>query len=221
MVVKDIILVAPTISSGISICVSSITSEDTNQQDYDMEQKELSNLRHSDTQSAYYAIVTNVPIYYITLISQYKHSNKTEVPIKRTRRTKRHVMQMARMLKCTSGCNPLSYRGYGCYCGYKGSGQPVDDIDQCCLQHDYCYSFINCPSVLIYFVPYTWQCMIPGAAHCRVASTSGLSQQCATQLCECDREFARCISNYPCPQEKPGCEESNFILLQAMNDDRL
>ncbi|GFQ76246.1 phospholipase A(2), partial [Trichonephila clavata] len=44
-------------------------------------------------------------------------------------RFRRNVMQMARMLKCMSGCNPLSYRGYGCYCGYMGSGQPVDDID--------------------------------------------------------------------------------------------
>lgn len=45
-------------------------------------------------------------------------------------RIRRNVMQMARMLKCMSGCNPLSYRGYGCYCGYMGSGQPVDDIDR-------------------------------------------------------------------------------------------
>lgn len=45
-------------------------------------------------------------------------------------RFRRNVMQMARMLKCMSGCNPLSYRGYGCYCGYMGSGQPVDDIDR-------------------------------------------------------------------------------------------
>ncbi|GFW80308.1 phospholipase A(2) [Trichonephila clavipes] len=97
-------------------------------------------------------------------------------------RFRRNVMQMARMLKCMSGCNPLSYRGYGCYCGYMGSGQPVDDIDRCCLQHDWCYAFISCPQTLIYFVPYTWQCMNPGAAHCGVASMPGVSQKCATQL---------------------------------------
>lgn len=50
--------------------------------------------------------------------------------ITRKLRYRRNVMQMARMLKCMSGCNPLSYRGYGCYCGYMGSGQPVDDIDR-------------------------------------------------------------------------------------------
>ncbi|GFT38455.1 HTH_Tnp_Tc3_2 domain-containing protein [Trichonephila clavipes] len=37
---------------------------------------------------------------------------------------------------------------------------------RCCLQHDWCYAFISCPQTLIYFVPYTWQCMNPGAAHC-------------------------------------------------------
>ncbi|CAL1263496.1 unnamed protein product [Larinioides sclopetarius] len=134
-------------------------------------------------------------------------------------RIRRNVMQMARMLKCMSGCNPLSYRGYGCYCGYMGSGQPVDDIDRCCLQHDWCYAFISCPQTLIYFVPYTWQCMNPGAAHCGVASMPGVSQKCATQLCECDREFARCVSNYPCPRKKPGCKASNYIMLQTISNN--
>ncbi|KFM80919.1 Phospholipase A2, partial [Stegodyphus mimosarum] len=77
-----------------------------------------------------------------------KLENKTDpLPKAQTKkqRNRRNVMQMARMLKCMSGCNPLSYRGYGCYCGYMGSGQPVDDIDRCCLQHDWCYAFISCP----------------------------------------------------------------------------
>ncbi|KAG8198547.1 hypothetical protein JTE90_026448 [Oedothorax gibbosus] len=134
-------------------------------------------------------------------------------------RIRRNVMQMARMLKCMSGCNPLSYRGYGCYCGYMGSGQPVDEIDRCCLQHDWCYAFISCPQTFIYFVPYNWQCMNPGAAHCGVASVPGVSQKCATQLCECDREFARCVSNYPCPRKKPGCKASNYIMLQTMSNN--
>ncbi|XP_035210202.1 uncharacterized protein LOC118184606 [Stegodyphus dumicola] len=92
-------------------------------------------------------------------------------------------------------------------------------LNRCCLQHDWCYAFISCPQTLIYFVPYTWQCMNPGAAHCGVASMPGVSQKCATQLCECDREFARCVSNYPCPRKKPGCKESNYIMLQTMSNN--
>lgn len=34
------------------------------------------------------------------------------------------------MVVCATGCNPLSYLGYGCYCGFLGSGSPVDPIDK-------------------------------------------------------------------------------------------
>lgn len=52
-----------------------------------------------------------------------------------------------------------------------------------------------------------------------VASMPGVSQKCATQLCECDREFARCVSNYPCPRKKPGCKASNYIMLQTISNN--
>ncbi|KAH7951501.1 hypothetical protein HPB52_009971 [Rhipicephalus sanguineus] len=45
-------------------------------------------------------------------------------------RARRSIVQLASMLKCVSGCNPLSYRGYGCFCGYMGDGTPVDHIDR-------------------------------------------------------------------------------------------
>ena len=34
------------------------------------------------------------------------------------------------MIKCGTGCNPLVYKGYGCYCGFLGSGDTVDGIDR-------------------------------------------------------------------------------------------
>jgi secretory phospholipase A2 len=44
-------------------------------------------------------------------------------------RRKRSVMGLYHMLQCTSKCNPLGYKGYGCYCGFLGSGTAVDGID--------------------------------------------------------------------------------------------
>ncbi|KAI7815102.1 phospholipase, partial [Rhyzopertha dominica] len=73
-------------------------------------------------------------------------------------RPKRGVIHLYNMLSCATGCNPLIYKGYGCYCGFLGSGRPVDGIDSCCKRHDWCYNNSNCPFFLEYFVPYHWKC---------------------------------------------------------------
>ena len=43
--------------------------------------------------------------------------------------TKRASWDFYAMIKCGTGCNPLVYKGYGCYCGFLGSGNTVDPID--------------------------------------------------------------------------------------------
>uniref|UniRef100_A0A915HWD0 Phospholipase A2 domain-containing protein n=1 Tax=Romanomermis culicivorax TaxID=13658 RepID=A0A915HWD0_ROMCU len=40
------------------------------------------------------------------------------------------LVGFARAIKCTTGRNPLDYNNYGCYCGWGGSGTPVDPIDR-------------------------------------------------------------------------------------------
>lgn len=45
-------------------------------------------------------------------------------------RSKRGVLHLYNMVKCATGCNPLSYKGYGCFCGFLGSGHPIDPIDR-------------------------------------------------------------------------------------------
>ena len=45
-------------------------------------------------------------------------------------RGKRGAVQLGLMMKCATGCSPLDYNGYGCFCGFLGSGMPVDGIDK-------------------------------------------------------------------------------------------
>lgn len=45
-------------------------------------------------------------------------------------RGKRGVVHLYNMLTCATGCDPISYKGYGCYCGFLGSGRPTDPIDK-------------------------------------------------------------------------------------------
>lgn len=45
-------------------------------------------------------------------------------------RTKRGVAHLYNMISCATGCDPLIYKGYGCYCGFLGSGYVVDGIDR-------------------------------------------------------------------------------------------
>ena len=45
-------------------------------------------------------------------------------------RRRRDIFHLYSMMSCTTNCDPLSYKGYGCYCGFLGSGDIVDPIDR-------------------------------------------------------------------------------------------
>ncbi|XP_064469425.1 uncharacterized protein LOC135384135 [Ornithodoros turicata] len=130
------------------------------------------------------------------------------------RRRKRSVVQLAGILNCVSGCNPLRYRGYGCFCGYRGDGTPVDPIDSCCLQHDWCYSQSPCSKLSIYLLPYDWICITRGIAHCAYPSSLSPHAHCGQQLCQCDLQFANCVSRYPCPNRRVPCRHTKLSRFQ-------
>ncbi|KAG8222549.1 hypothetical protein J437_LFUL004585 [Ladona fulva] len=73
-------------------------------------------------------------------------------------RPRRDVVHLYNMVSCATGCNPIIYKGYGCYCGFLGSGAPIDGIDRCCKMHDWCYNTANCPMFFEYIIPYYWKC---------------------------------------------------------------
>ncbi|XP_029719006.1 uncharacterized protein LOC109429098 isoform X2 [Aedes albopictus] len=120
-------------------------------------------------------------------------------------RSKRAVFNLYSMIKCATGCDPLIYKGYGCYCGFLGSGHVVDGIDRCCKIHDNCYTTSKCPMFLEYFVPYLWKCY-RGRPLCALhhGEWDGW-KYCATRLCLCDRSLSMCFSKHSCPGKKSVC----------------
>ncbi|OAD59987.1 Phospholipase A2 [Eufriesea mexicana] len=133
------------------------------------------------------------------------------------RRFKRGVIHLYNMVVCATGCNPLAYKGYGCYCGFLGSGYVIDGIDRCCKMHDWCYDATECPMFSEYFVPYYWRCYHGYKPVCAVEHGNwGGSGSCAQRLCECDRSFAECLKRYPCPTTKAVCTSSPWRLVQNL-----
>ncbi|CAH2234439.1 jg6116 [Pararge aegeria aegeria] len=130
-------------------------------------------------------------------------------------RGKRGVVHLYNMLTCATGCDPLAYKGYGCYCGLLGEGRPTDGIDNCCRIHDECYDKFHCPFYTVYFQPYYWKCYHgePLCARENHIARKGVNS-CAGQLCECDRRFAMCVKRYTCPRGKALCRSSPLRLLQ-------
>ncbi|XP_059487478.1 basic phospholipase A2 PA-12A [Neocloeon triangulifer] len=130
-------------------------------------------------------------------------------------RSKRHVVHLYNMVSCATGCDPLSYKGYGCYCGFLGSGFVTDGIDKCCKIHDWCYQSANCPMFMEYFIPYYWKCIRGHEPICAIEHGEwGGGGSCAQMLCECDRQLSICLRRYPCPHTKALCHSSPLRLLQ-------
>lgn len=129
-------------------------------------------------------------------------------------RSKRGVLHLYNMVKCATGCNPLSYKGYGCFCGFLGSGHPIDPIDRCCKKHDWCYVNSRCPPFFEYVMPYYWKCY-RNTPICAVEHGEwGGRYSCARRLCECDRLLSECLSRYACPRSRALCHSSPWRLLQ-------
>lgn len=62
--------------------------------------------------------------------SKYLEHEKTNSYYIFDQRPKRGVVQLYNMISCVNECDPFMYKGYGCYCGFLGSGRAVDGIDK-------------------------------------------------------------------------------------------
>ena len=46
------------------------------------------------------------------------------------KRVKRDLVQFGKMIECATGRSRWDYNDYGCYCGWGGTGDPMDDTDR-------------------------------------------------------------------------------------------
>ncbi|XP_077457371.1 phospholipase A2 [Stigmatopora argus] len=109
-------------------------------------------------------------------------------------RLPKHIWQFGKMIECAQpGVSPLKYNDYGCWCGFGGTGNPVDDLDKCCKVHDKCYESSRkkpgCTNIsdLPYVLVYDYTCS-DGQVSC-----SATNNKCQSAVCECDRVAAHCF----------------------------
>ncbi|XP_069104050.1 acidic phospholipase A2 Cc1-PLA2-like isoform X2 [Argopecten irradians] len=112
-----------------------------------------------------------------------------------TSRWRRSLPQLGKMIRTVTGKSGLDFNGYGRWCGYGGAGDPVDEIDRCCMGHDLCYDKIYntaCNStkgeiVTTYTTFYNWT-LTDGHIQCNDVSP------CQHALCSCDRQATTCFA---------------------------
>ncbi|KFV60834.1 Group IIE secretory phospholipase A2, partial [Tyto alba] len=97
-----------------------------------------------------------------------------------------NLVQFGSMIRHKTGKSPLSYNGYGCYCGIGGSKQPVDETDLCCHAHDCCYKKLSTSRCLPKLVTYKYH-TFGDQLICEAGNS------CQRQTCECDKQAAECF----------------------------
>ncbi|XP_058267327.1 phospholipase A2-like [Hemibagrus wyckioides] len=110
----------------------------------------------------------------------------------------RALWQFRHMIICTipTSWPFLEYGNYGCYCGWGGSGTPVDDLDRCCQVHDNCYgeALKHKACWTIFDNPYTEIYAYDCNKATKKITCKKNNTVCETIICECDQKAAECFA---------------------------
>ncbi|XP_060798106.1 group 10 secretory phospholipase A2 [Neoarius graeffei] len=109
----------------------------------------------------------------------------------RSVRSKRSLLELAGIIKCSTSRPALLYVMYGCYCGLGGKGWPRDRADWCCHKHDCCYGDAEAAGCQTTTDKYQWTC------EDKEANCDCLTDRCEKILCQCDRDIGRCLRKAP------------------------
>ncbi|XP_048582281.1 neutral phospholipase A2 homolog taipoxin beta chain 2 [Nematostella vectensis] len=104
---------------------------------------------------------------------------------------KRGLRDMNRLLLCHTGKPLFKYIQYGCHCGYEGKGEPVDDLDRCCMEKGRCYKGISESQVCGPNEDALYRETYATSSDCNSCVRG--QGECRSQLCECDLAAAKCI----------------------------
>ncbi|XP_071477672.1 basic phospholipase A2 homolog LmutTX-like [Diadema antillarum] len=107
-------------------------------------------------------------------------------------RERRSLWELNTLINCFTGRSGLLYNGYGCWCGFGGSGRPVDGIDRCCMEHDNCYGRLQSEDCGVYFLNYGYTKRDCGQRNVKAVSCTD-NIGCGRELCECDKQLAKCL----------------------------
>ncbi|XP_043925596.1 phospholipase A2 isoform X2 [Protopterus annectens] len=121
------------------------------------------------------------------------------------------IWQFREMIKCVLPASSpiLEFNDYGCYCGFGGSGTPVDQLDRCCQTHDSCYKQAKSHSACIPVIdnPYTntYSFTCSGG---KLTCNSG--KVCDQFICECDRIASVCFAGAPYNKEYKNLDKNKY-----------
>ncbi|CAF1180545.1 unnamed protein product [Didymodactylos carnosus] len=102
----------------------------------------------------------------------------------------RNLLQFGSLIQHVTNTSALNYIGYGCWCGFGGSGQPMDATDECCKNHDHCYEKYDTGmfGCFPYTATYAWKV----DEHTGTVQCVDQEGTCKYNVCMCDKTVSEC-----------------------------